>query len=91
MAFAATRDAELGHRMAEVVSELGDLASTHGSGYISAFPASFLDRLEAITPVWAPYYTLHKLLAGLLQQYVLAGNLRALEIAEGLARYIGEG
>ena len=41
--------------------------------------------------VWAPYYTLHKLLAGLLQQYVLAGNLRALEIAEGLARYIGEG
>ena len=41
--------------------------------------------------MWAPYYTLHKLLAGLLQQYVLAGNLRALEIAEGLARYIGEG
>ena len=39
--------------------------------------------------MWAPYYTLHKLLAGLLQQYVLAGNLRALEIAEGLARYIG--
>ena len=39
-----------------MVSELGDLASTHGSGYISAFPASFLDRLEAITPVWAPYY-----------------------------------
>jgi uncharacterized protein len=38
-----------------VVSELGDLASAHGSGYISAFPASFLDRLEAITPVWAPY------------------------------------
>ena len=39
--------------------------------------------------MWAPYYTLHKLLAGLLQQFSLAGNLRALEIAEGLGRYIG--
>ena len=50
--------------MAEVVEELGKIAAAHGTGYLSAFPASFLDRLEAITPVWAPYYTLHVRLGG---------------------------
>ena len=27
-----------------------------GSGYLSAFPTSHFDRLEALQPVWAPYY-----------------------------------
>ena len=27
-----------------------------GSGYLSAFPMSHFDRLEALQPVWAPYY-----------------------------------
>ena len=89
MAFAATRDAELGQRMAEVIDELAKVAAAHGTGYVSAFPPSFLDRLEAISPVWAPYYTLHKLLAGLLHQYTLAGSATALRLAEQLAGYIG--
>ena len=38
--------------------------------------------------MWAPYYTLHKLLAGLLQQFTLAGNPKALALAEALAGYI---
>ena len=51
----------------QVLVVLEECAASHKSGYLSAFPASFLDRLEDISPVWAPYYTLHKLLAGLLQ------------------------
>ena len=32
------------------------------------------------SPVWAPYYTLHKILAGLLDSYELCGNRQALDV-----------
>src|SRR3954467_8044145 len=34
------------------------------AGYLSAFPENFFDRLESGQSVWAPYYTLHKIMAG---------------------------
>ena len=34
--------------------------------------------------IWAPYYTLHKILAGLLDSYEVGGNKKALEIAQGM-------
>lgn len=59
-------------------------------GYLSAFPDSELDTLEAkeFHGVWAPYYTLHKILKGLVDAYQLAGNDTALDLACSLARYI---
>jgi uncharacterized protein len=57
-------------------------------GYLSAFPESFFDRLEAGRPVWAPYYMIHKYLAGLIDQYELAGNGQAIEVAAGLADWV---
>ena len=36
------------------------------------------------TQIWAPYYTLHKILAGLLDCYEVGGNRKALEIAQGM-------
>ena len=44
------------------------------SGYLSAFPEELFDRVETRQPVWAPYYTLHKIMAGLLDVYLLCGN-----------------
>lgn len=38
-------------------------------------------------PVWAPYYTVHKIFAGLLDQYELCGSQQALEMAKKLAFY----
>ena len=43
-------------RGAEVVRQLKMVQDTLGSGYLSAFPTSHFDRLEALQPVWAPYY-----------------------------------
>jgi hypothetical protein len=40
-------------------------------------------------PVWAPFYTYHKIMAGLLDMYVLTGNADALHLAEGMARWVG--
>ena len=60
MSFSSTGDEELAAKLAMVVAALEECARLHGTGYLSAFPTSFLDRLEDISPVWAPYYTLHK-------------------------------
>ena len=83
MVVAVTGDAELRARMDSVVASLAEVAEAHRSGYLSAFPNTFLDRLEAVTPVWAPYYTLHKLLSGLLMQHTLrdGGSATALRLA----------
>ncbi|MEU6508377.1 beta-L-arabinofuranosidase domain-containing protein [Streptomyces sp. NPDC046942] len=60
----------------------------YGKGYLSAFPESFFDRLEAGTGVWAPYYTIHKIMAGLVEQYRLAGNSQALDVVLHLAQWV---
>ncbi len=57
-------------------------------GYLSAFPENFFDRLEAGTGVWAPYYTIHKIMAGLIDQYCLTGNAKALDVVTGMADWI---
>ncbi|MCG7859538.1 glycoside hydrolase family 127 protein, partial [Flavihumibacter sediminis] len=38
--------------------------------------------------VWAPYYTLHKILAGLLDVYEVSGNKKALEVASGMGDWV---
>lgn len=56
-------------------------------GFLSGYSEEQFDLLEAHVPypqIWAPYYTLHKIFAGLLDAYVLAGNLKALEVADKL-------
>jgi DUF1680 family protein len=61
----------------------------HG-GYLSAFPHEWFDRLEARRPVWAPFYTVHKVMAGMLDMYTLAGNKQALTVLEGMSNWADE-
>ncbi|MGN9908307.1 beta-L-arabinofuranosidase domain-containing protein [Phytohabitans sp. LJ34] len=73
-----------------LVAELAkcqDRATTAGfnTGYLSAYPESFIDRVEARQSVWAPYYTLHKIMAGLLDTHLLAGNAQALTVLTRMA------
>jgi uncharacterized protein len=60
----------------------------YAPGYLSAFPESFFDRLEARQPVWSPYYMIHKYLAGMIDQYQLAGVEQALDVAVRLADWV---
>ena len=60
------------------------------SGYLSAFPIEWFDRLDARKPVWAPFYTIHKIMAGMLDMYQLAGNRQALEVLEGMSNWADE-
>lgn len=66
-----------------------------GKGFISAYPPDQFVMLEngatygtKPTQVWAPYYTLHKILAGLLDVYEVSGNEKALEIARGMGDWV---
>ncbi|GKB48196.1 glycosyl hydrolase, partial [Tanacetum coccineum] len=77
-------------KMTAVVSTLAECQEKIGTGYLSAFTSKFFDRFEAIKPVWAPYYTIHKIMASLVDQYVLAGNNRALKMVTQMADYFYE-
>lgn len=80
--------------MADALGECQDaFAAREGyhPGFLSAYSEEQFDLLEKYTPypkIWAPYYTLHKILAGLLDLYRLAGVERALKIAEGVGEWI---
>jgi len=65
-----------------------------GRGFISAYPPDQFIMLEQgatyggqDTQIWAPYYTLHKILAGLLDCYEVGGNPKALEIAKNMGAW----
>ena len=58
------------------------------AGYLSAFPESFIDRVETGKWVWAPWYTLHKIMAGLLDAHRLAGNARARDVLVAMADWV---
>tara|TARA_R110002050_G_scaffold273113_1_gene417104 strand:- start:124233 stop:126170 length:1938 start_codon:yes stop_codon:yes gene_type:complete len=71
-----------------VVSGLAEVQKVlNQNGYLSAYPQNLIDRNIAGQRVWAPWYTLHKLYAGLIDQYLYADNTLALEVVEGMANW----
>jgi len=80
--YASTGDKRYKEKGDAVVAGLGECQAKMGSGYLSAYPESFIDRVEKPSRVWAPYYTLHKIFAGLEDMYVYCGNQQALEMAK---------
>jgi DUF1680 family protein len=77
----------------EIVAELAKCQSKLNGGYLSAFPIELFDRLDQNTGSggdrtklpWAPFYTIHKIMAGLFDMYTLADNRDALKVVSGMA------
>ncbi|KAJ9540463.1 hypothetical protein OSB04_026969 [Centaurea solstitialis] len=88
--WASTGNEALKEKMTAVVSALAACQENMKNGYLSAFPSEFFDRFEALQRVWAPYYTIHKIMAGLVDQYVLAGNSQALKMVTQMADYFSK-
>ena len=86
--YASTGDEDLKNNATQVVTELGKCQAALKSGYLSAFPMDFFDRLRERQKVWAPFYTLHKIMAGLLDMYVYCGNEEALDMAQNMAGWV---
>ena len=68
-----------------LVQGLAEVQKQYGTGYLSAFGEGLIDRNIQGKGVWAPWYTLHKILQGLIDQYTLCGNEKALEVAKAWA------
>ena len=86
--WAQTADTTVRDRGASMVAELAKCQQKHATGYLSAFPTELFDRLKAGQRVWAPFYTYHKIMAGLLDSWTLANNAQALEMVKGMAVWV---
>ncbi|MFO0887856.1 MAG: glycoside hydrolase family 127 protein [Isosphaeraceae bacterium] len=86
--YASTGDARFKEKGDAVVAGLSECQRKLGSGYLSAFPEEFIDRVESRRRVWAPWYTLHKILAGLLDMTEYCGNAEALDVARKFADWV---
>lgn len=85
---AGTGDEKLKEKADRLVHELGKCQQALGGEYLSAFPESYLDRLERMDHVtWAPLYVIHKLMAGMYDMFRLTGNREALDILKRMAAY----
>jgi len=86
--YASTGDEKLKAKADAIVAELAKCQEAIGSsGYLSAFGETHIERAEAFKRVWAPYYCLHKIYAGMLDMYVHCGNAQALEVARKMAAW----
>jgi len=94
LAYASAGNETLRRRGDQMVSELARCQKANGNGYLGAFAAGHFEALAAGTKqwaghdVWAPFYTLHKIIAGLVDMYIHTGNEQALAVAEGIAAWV---
>lgn len=94
-AYASSGDVKFKNKMDYMVSELGKcqeaLSAKYGEGFLSGYSSDQFKLLEKYTTyptIWAPYYTLHKIMAGLVDCYQVGGNTQALDIAKGMGTWV---
>jgi DUF1680 family protein len=77
-----------------MVAELARCQKAIGSGYLGAFAAGHFEALAIGArqwsghDVWAPFYTLHKIMAGLVDMVIHTGNEQALDVAQQMAGWV---
>lgn len=70
-----------------ILKALRVVQQSYGNGYLSAFPEELINRNMRGQSVWAPWYTLHKILSGLIDQYLYADNALALAMAKDMGNW----
>src|SRR5690554_1770188 len=87
---------ELNERLAErinyTVSQLKACQDRSPGGYLFASPETHFDVVEGKSTgnQWVPWYTMHKILSGLINVYKYTGNQEALEVAARLGDWVCE-
>jgi len=85
--YSSTGDETVKAKGDAIVAELAKCQRRLAGGYLSAFPIELFDRLNARKDVWAPFYTVHKIMAGLFDMHQLCRNRQALEVLTGMAQW----
>ena len=94
--YASEKDKEVLQRINYCIAELKEIQDYRKSGYLGAIPDE--DRLWeevksgkietgnfSLNGFWAPWYTVHKIMAGLLDAYIYTENKEALDIQMGFS------
>lgn len=87
-AFASSGDKELKEITDYMISVLASCQLKNG--YLHAIPESHFDQIEKgnTSGTWVPWYSMHKILAGLIDVYTFTGNKDALKIASKLGDWV---
>ncbi|MEA1886424.1 MAG: glycoside hydrolase family 127 protein [Bacteroidota bacterium] len=100
MMYNTTGEQEFLERLNYIVDELALCQEANGGGYLGALPGAqkvFEEEIAKgeirsagfdLNGYWAPFYIMHKILAGLNDAYLLCGNEKALDIALNFANWI---
>lgn len=70
-----------------IVSEIYRCQQANGGEWAFPIPEKYLYGLKRGQRFWAPQYVCHKVMAGLLDMYLLLGNEQALEILRGCGEW----
>ena len=88
MLYSSTGDEFIRRKADELVAMLA--ACQAKDGYLGAYPTELYDRLRQLKQVWAPFYTYHKIMAGMIDMYEHTGNKQALEVALKMADWAAD-
>ena len=98
--YAATGDKEFLKRANYIIDELDACQQARKTGYLGAIPnedslwlkvadGQIHSRGFDLDGAWSPWYTVHKIMSGLLDAYLYTNNAKALKIEEGMADWAG--
>ncbi len=87
-AYSYSRDNELKEITDYIISVLARCQSANG--YLAAIPEAHYTQIENgnTSGTWVPWYSLHKILAGLIDVYAFTGNEEALSVATNLGDWV---
>jgi hypothetical protein len=94
--YANEKDPQILERVEYIVDELALCQRKHGDGYVAAIPngKKVFEEISRgqirsagfdLNGLWVPWYTTHKLMAGLRDAYLYCGNRKALTVLTQLA------
>ena len=97
MHYAATHDKRFLDKVNYIIDELAECAPKR-NGYLGAIPKEdsvwaevemghIRSRGFDLNGAWSPWYTVHKIMAGLLDAYLYCDNKKALDVETGMANW----
>lgn len=100
MMYASLKDVRFKQRVDYIVSELARCQQARKTGYVGAIPKedSIFGKLAKgeihssgfdLNGGWSPWYTVHKLMAGLVDAYLYCDNKQALTVVTKMADWVG--
>lgn len=98
--YAVTKDENLKNKIDYTINELNHIQQLETDGYLSGFPRNCFDNVFSgdfkvdnfsLGGSWVPWYSIHKIYAGLIDVYTLLGNTKALHIVIRLADWATKG